>query len=116
MPTKNRIGHRAKDSTLLNVDKRSREGKFLAEVHQSLVEHLGGAPSVPERIMIDLIKVKMLRLALIAGRVGDLTKDDADRVLAWSNGLRRDLETIGLKAPERQLPRLADYLSRKGAA
>ena len=67
-------------------------------------------------MLIGLAARKALRLTLLTSHV--LTKGDLDErgdreFLAYANSLRRDLETLGLKSPARQLPRLAEYIGEK---
>ena len=56
----------------------------------------------------------------LTDQILDATSADYDlgtrTYLAWSNSLRRDLEALGLKAPEKQAPKLAEFLSVKKVA
>jgi hypothetical protein len=54
---------------------------------------------------------------MMAEQILDKNAPDVDLVsrcyLAWSNSLRRDLEALGIKAPEQKAPQLSEFLGRR---
>ena len=109
------IGPFSRGSGLARLDLRTRHGRFVRDIESALIEHIG-SPSAAEIMLIGLAARKALRLTLLTSHV--LTKGDLDErgdreFLAYANSLRRDLETLGLKSPARQLPRLAEYIGEK---
>ncbi|HZT88321.1 MAG TPA: hypothetical protein VFA12_10140 [Stellaceae bacterium] len=98
------------------VDGRSREGRFLAAARAELVEHLGGAPTPAERVLIDRLAWLRLRVALydeqmIAGR--PFTEYDQRAYLAFSNAIARGAAALGLKSRPAPKPSLAEYLASR---
>ncbi|MEE9249739.1 MAG: hypothetical protein V3U93_01250 [Alphaproteobacteria bacterium] len=81
-----------------------------------MTEHVGGAPTAAERILIRLASIKSLRLALMVDHVLSeqaITERDDRQYLAWSNSLRRDLDTLGLKRRAEVGPGLREILGGK---
>lgn len=109
-----RIGSHSKIGAIDLLDRRTREGKFALAVREELTRHVGGEPSAPEQILIQLAAVKALRLALMTDRIlqPKAIKDGHDeRYLAWSGALRRDLEALGIKPGPGKLPTLENYIA-----
>jgi hypothetical protein len=91
----------------------------MAQVTADLIAHVGGDPSATQLIVIQGAAVKAVRLALLSEHLltGDPGDGDQHHVLAWLNGLRRDMETLGLerrgvKDISASANYLADYFSR----
>jgi hypothetical protein len=98
------------------LDRRTHEGKFAAELEDAVVEHLGGDPTAPQRLVIQCATLKALRVALLSQLM--VTKegmtDLADRQLvAWMNSLRLDLQALGMMKPEQAPRTLRAYLIGK---
>jgi hypothetical protein len=95
------------------LDARTLEAKRERVIMTELIQHVGGAPSSVQRILIAraarlLIKIELMEKQIIeGGDVGDLA---GRQILAWVNSLRQILALLGVK-PEQQLPaRLADVV------
>ena len=87
-------------------------------IQAELTNHVGGAPSAAEAILIRLASLKALRVALMAPKImtSEAIDERADRqFLAWANSLRRDLDTLGIAKRAESSPRLADLLGGKAA-
>jgi hypothetical protein len=97
----------------------AREGKFLAGVRADLVRHVGGAPSVTQRVLIERASMLTLQLARMDAKAleaGAMSDHDARVYLAWSNTLTRTLRTLGLEGAPKPAPSLADIFARPQAA
>jgi hypothetical protein len=95
------------------LDGRTREAQRGRDVIADLTAHLGGSPSVPQRILIQriaklLVVIEVLERRLIEkGEVGDLA---GRQYLAWVNSIRLLLQVIGIERSEQAPPRLAEVL------
>jgi hypothetical protein len=99
-----------------------REGKFLRTYEKLLTEHVGGQPTVTQKLMI----LRTARLALHLELLDEQVFADGrvvgqfsyNHYCAWSNALSRMLLALGLK-PENVEPanvsQLAQYLSQEAA-
>ena len=115
-----RLGPYSKPHALTMVDGRCRVARVMRDFAKELERHVGN-PSPAQQALIREAALKNAKLAMLADHILDSTASDYDcatrTYLAWSNCLRRDLEALGLKAPEQKAPQLADFLSaRKGRA
>lgn len=104
------VGPFSSSERLLSVDGRTGMGRLMSEVRQSLIDHLGGEPTAPEQLLIYTVTLKVTRL-LMQQRHALKDPGDERHWLSWSNSLRRDLETLGLKAKAVGELRLKDVLS-----
>ena len=61
------------------IDGRSREGRFLRDVERELVAHVGGKPTVTQKLLIRRLARGLLRLELLDERItrGELNDHDA---------------------------------------
>ena len=113
------IGPYSRPHRLAKLDGRTREAKMLREIRAELAVHGGGKPSVTERMLIDRCAMLTLRLAQMDEKIagGVLTDIDSRSYVAWSNGLARSLQALGLKPAATTTPRrLADVLASGRAA
>jgi hypothetical protein len=111
-----RVGPYSSLASLRKLDRRTSEGRFAKRVRDQLIDHVGGAPTVAQSILIEMITLRVLRVAMLADHVArsaDVQERDDRQLGAWMNGLRRDLEVLGLQAPEQQVPLLHEYLSSR---
>jgi hypothetical protein len=100
------------------IDARTLEGRTEKSAIRDLIEHVGGCPSVPQKILI----VRAARLLVLTeameermmhgGEIGDWA---GRQTLAWINTLRRTLEALGLERAQQQPAKLADVLRVKAA-
>lgn len=115
-----RMGPYSRPHALTMIDGRCRAARVMRDFAKELEAHLGGTPTPAQQALIREASLKNARLAMLADQILDSTSIDFDcatrTYLAWSNSLRRDLEVLGLKAPEKQAPKLAEFLSVKKVA
>lgn len=88
---------------------------MMAAIRFDLIQHVGGSPSVTQRLLIERCVQLSLHLALLDRKLatGEILGEGASRqYLAWSNSLSRALRELGLQpaaTPKRR--RLADHLA-----
>jgi hypothetical protein len=100
-------------TALTNLDRRTAAAKIMKRIVRDLMEHLGGDPTPPQRLLVQSASIKALRLALLADRLlteESLAEGADHHCLAWSNSMRLDLQALGLERRERPLLNLAAYL------
>jgi hypothetical protein len=110
------VGPYSKPAVLAKVDGRTREGRLLKRVRADLTAHLGGAPSITQRMVIERAAALTLKLALLDAANPDAFFDEhaSNYYLAWSNSLERCLRQLGLQ-PSQAMPTeqtLAEFLQR----
>jgi hypothetical protein len=76
----------------------------MARVRRDLTDHIGGNPTVVQRVLIERAAVLTLRLAKlddkVAGEPGNITIHDTNFVIAWQNALTRILVALDIsRAP-----------------
>jgi hypothetical protein len=95
------------------IDQRSWEGRFLATARHHMAEHIGGNPTIAQRVLIDRIAWLMLHCHLLDQRIASGSawgENDRKCYLAFSNSLIRSLREIGLEASAGREPTLAEAL------
>jgi hypothetical protein len=100
-------------TTLVNLDKRSKEYRLMRQVRQDLTAHVGGSPSPIKRMLIERVVILSLRVAMLDIKIVNgeiLTQMDNVQYLAWSNGLVRTLEKLGIEPATAPQPSLSDVL------
>ncbi len=83
------------------IDGRTRAARQARDLRRSLVEHVGGKPTAPQRVLIDQAVQLSLRLSDMDARFtrsGGMTDYDSRMYLSWSNSMQRLLRQLGLKA------------------
>jgi hypothetical protein len=98
-------------SAIARIDQRSRTAHFMRRLRADLTLHVGGSPTVAQRLLIERATMLSLRVALIDIKVADgadLTEHDTKAYLAWSNSLERCLSRLGLEAASTPPRTLAD--------
>lgn len=104
------------------LDLRSWEGRFLRAFERQLSEHVGGAPSIVERLLISRLARVALRLELFDRKIdgGSLTDHDARVYGALHGQFRLMLRELGMKgtteAPGEALRRHTAALAEREAA
>src|SRR3979411_3130483 len=99
------------------VDGRSAEGRFIRDLERQLVDHVGGSPSVTQRLLIErIIKIK-LQLDGLDGKLtsGDWTAHDQRTYGALLNAQRLCLRELGLGPAPRLMLNRAGHGSQMGA-
>jgi hypothetical protein len=101
-----------------SVDGRSAEGRFIRDLENQLVEHVGGAPSITQRLLIERIIKIRLQLDGLDEKLsaGDWTPHDSRTYGGLLNALRLTARELGLKPAAAKLPSLQDYLAAKAAS
>lgn len=112
------VGPYSKDVVLGRLDRRTREGMYVETYKEELIKHLGGAPSVVHRRMIDLAAQLALRIGLMDDRFAAtsvVTELESNLYLAWANTLSKLLASLGAEpvvAAQRQLS-LPEYIQQR---
>jgi len=99
---------------LARLDHRTKQARVARETRSDLIEHVGGQPSVTQRLMIEQLVQLRLRLAAMDQKFaeGGMTDVDSRTYLAWANSYSRMLRLLGLQgAPQRSGPTLAALLT-----
>jgi hypothetical protein len=99
------------------VDGRSAEGRFIRDLERQLVDHVGGSPSVTQRLLIErIIKIK-LQLDGLDDKLtsGDWTAHDQRTYGALLNAQRLCLRELGLGPAPRLMLNRAGHGSQMGA-
>ena len=120
MPAKIRkIGPYSWPTTLAKVDGRTKAAGLMKMVREDLLEHVGGKPTVVQKMLIERAAVLSLRLATLDQKIiddGHFTEHDSNHAIAWQNSLTRVLVALGVKgeaAPA--ISSLAEYLNGRAA-
>jgi hypothetical protein len=96
-----RLGAYSKSGAIALLDGRSREFQLMKRIRADLVAHCGGAPTAVQRQLIERAVRLSLKLELLDEQMmhGAIFEDRDDNCyLAWSNGLTRTLQAIGINA------------------
>ena len=109
-----KLGPYSKEIILAHPDRRTKEGRLLAQMRAALYEQLGGEDRVNplQRAMIERAAMLQLRCATLDRRIldGTFTEYDAKTYLAFSNSLTRVLRILGLDA--RSAPKPTNLLAK----
>lgn len=103
------------DFRKVQVDGRTRLGKWMKSLRENLKKDLGGNLTTMEEVLLDRIVSKVVQNHLY--EVGILSGKEfgsRDFYIALSNSLRRDLAVIGLKKKPEKLLDLGECLKQKG--
>jgi hypothetical protein len=96
------------------LDLRTRQAKVAREVRDELTAHVGGSPTVTQKLMIEQLVQLRLRLAAMDTKFADVGMTDLDgrTYLAWANSFARMLRMLGLNGTkQRSGPTLAEILA-----
>lgn len=94
-------------------DGRSALGRFIRDLESQLVAHVGGAPSIAERLIIERVIRLRLQLDALDTKLaaGDWTPHDGRTYGGILNAYRLCLRELGLKAPEPKPPSLDEIFA-----
>jgi hypothetical protein len=112
-PAKRKVNVRRYEQ-VKELDARTLEGKTERRTIRELTAHVGGDPTVPQRILIRraarlLVMVELMEVKLIEN---DESSDWASRqILAWVNALRLIMVALGLERRQ-QAKTLTAYISK----
>src|SRR5262249_49763616 len=99
---------------LAKLDGRTREAALMRRVRAELTAHVGGEPTVTQRLLIERAAILSLRVAQLDARIltGELlTQHDNQHGLAWNNALRRTVVALGLYPAVTKAPTLAEAMA-----
>lgn len=116
--TMTHIGPHSRPGKLAIIDGRRAEARRMKEIKAQLSEHVGGAPSVTQQMMIGRIAALMLRLELFDKEAlsgAPQTERDQRAYLAWSNTVSRMLRQLGVQGQQPKAKTLQDHLRDRGA-
>jgi len=90
------VGPYSKPHTLAKLDGRRKEAKLMQQARNELTAHIGGAPTILQKRLIERAAVLALRLALIDARSpdGQMTEKTAREYLCWNNAYTRLLMAL----------------------
>jgi hypothetical protein len=111
-----RVSDRANGSRgLVRPDARTKHGHVLRDTTKALTEHVGGNPSIAEKILIERASWLALECSMHDEKVarGTSTEYDGKRSLAASNQLQHIIGRLGLKPASRRPKRLSDIMGDK---
>lgn len=112
------LGPHSRPGKLAVIDGRSAEARRMKEVRQELAQHVGGSPSIAQRMLIDRIAALTLRMELMdrkAMQSDGLTEKDTREYLGWNNTVSRMLRQLGLHGTPQRAPTLAEALAASAA-
>jgi hypothetical protein len=101
-----------------SVDGRSAEGRFIRDLERQLIAHVGRAPTIAQKLLIDRIVKCTVQIDALDRKLstGDWTDHDCRTHGGLINRQRLLLRELGLKGVAAQPKSLADYLANKAAA
>jgi hypothetical protein len=96
-----RIGPHSRPGRLALIDRRKAEAKFMDRIRDELTAHVGGRPSVTQRMIIDRCAALSLRIHLMdrseARNDAFMSEKNAREYLCWTAALSRLLRQLGLE-------------------
>jgi hypothetical protein len=117
--TTSQIRPYSRPGVLAKLDQRTKEARFVRELRDELLVHIGGRPSATQRALIEQLVQIRLRLAVMDRRfaaTGAQTDHDSRTYLAWANSYARLLRQLGFAAPKEHAQSLTGYLAAKAAS
>ena len=117
--TLRRTGPYSRTAQLARPKRRTPVSRFLQITRDELIKHVGGNPTVAQKLIIERIAMALLRIelmdkmALNSHTPGEITERQSHDYLAWVNTAGRLMERLDrLKhADKREPTNLQDYLS-----
>jgi hypothetical protein len=102
------------------VDETSPQGQFIRKLEADLIEHIGGAPSVTEWLLIQRIIRLQVRLDLfdrkLATKPETWTPHDDWTYHGCGNAFRLALRELGFKPRPKPAPSFEDYMREQTEA
>jgi hypothetical protein len=107
------ILHRGAIGSLAGLDGRSARGRFVRQLELQLIEHLGGSPSVPQRLLIERVIKMKLQIDALEERLaeGSWTPHDARTYGGLSNAFRLAVRELGVKPAKARAPSLDEVVT-----
>ena len=101
------LGPYSRAHTLRVIDGRRAEAKLMKAVRDELTQHIGGKPTVTQKMLIDRAATLTLRIRLLDRLTlsdAGLSEKNAREAVCWENALRRTLTTLGMKGATDRTP------------
>jgi hypothetical protein len=97
-----------------SVDGRSAEGRFIRDLERQLIAHVGGVPTIAQKLLIDRIVKCTMQIDALDRKLadGDWTDHDARTHGGLINRQRLLLREIGLQPATPKPPSLAEVTAR----
>lgn len=100
----------------MKIDGRSKFGKAIRQLRNSLIDDLGAEISTQESLIVDRAVFKVLRLCSFESHIlksqGMETEKQSREYLAMANSLRLDLQALGLQRRGGEIENLETYLAK----
>jgi hypothetical protein len=96
-----KLGPFSRIHSLWELDLRTREATMLQTLQAELVDHVGGRPTVIQRLLIERCVMLAFRVCQIDHKImsgEEFSQHAAAHALAWNNSLRRTLLALGVEA------------------
>jgi hypothetical protein len=98
----------------IRPDGRTRLAKTIARLKDDLADHLGGNPNPAQRILIDRIAHKTVKIMIYeSGLLERPDEPNRDYYAAMCNSLRLDLIALGIRGKGQEPPSIEEYLKQK---
>ena len=101
-----------------SIDGRSTLGRFIRDLERQLTQHVGGDPSITQKLLIErLIKIR-LQLDLLDKKLaeGGWTHLDGRTYAGLLNAYRLTVRELGLQPAKHKQPSLAEHFAARAAA
>jgi hypothetical protein len=101
------------------LDGRSPEGRFARQLEVELTAHIGGRPTITQRLLIDRTISIALKLEAFEAKIdsGNWTAHDSRTYAALNNAFRLALKALDAGRPPRaKAPSLAEVIARDRAS
>ena len=95
------LGPYSRPLALTKRDGRTREARLMRDTRAALTTHVGGNPSITQRMLIDRAVQLTIRIATMDRKFAETevqTEHDSRTYLAWVGSLTRLLRDLGLDA------------------
>ncbi|HEX3861080.1 MAG TPA: hypothetical protein VHY35_05255 [Stellaceae bacterium] len=101
-----------------STDGRSAEGRFIRDLEAQLIAHVGGSPSIAQKLLIDRIIKTTMQVDALDAKLAEGTWTDHDSRTHGGliNRQRLLLREIGMKPAAARQPTLAEHFAAKRAA
>jgi hypothetical protein len=100
------------------IDGNTAEGNFARKLQVELTDHVGGSPTITQRLLIDRTVSIMLKIERFEAKIdsGEWTAHDSRTYGGLNNALRLMLRALdGGKPPKARAPSLAEVIARDRA-
>jgi hypothetical protein len=101
-----KLGPYSSNATLAKLDQRTKEARLANSLRKELTAHVGGNPSIAQRLLIDQACQLQLRIAMMDREGTDTGMSERRQVeyLAWCGKLTLIVDKLGLQAASSRPP------------